>query len=153
MSSKSYTRTITVEASPQDAFRALTTGHEQWWTTCDNEFARIGDRIKFTFPPLVSYWTFEATRIEPDKAVELECVEAYHKMPDKPDASTTEWLGSKALWRIEPRGSQTAIHFVHDGLTPELDCYDVCEAGWDLYFVDSLKAYLDTGVGRPFRTQ
>ena len=69
------------------------------------------------------------------------------------DASKTEWLGSQAHWRIEAAGGETRIDFVHRGLTPDLRCYDVCEAGWDHFFVDSLKAYLDHGLGRPHRTE
>ncbi len=153
MTEQHYKRTISVAATAAEAYRALTTGYEHWWTNCDSDFNRVGDRIKFTFPPHVSYWTFEAKKLEPDRSVELECVEACHKFTDKPDAPETEWLGSRAQWRIEPQDDQTNIHFVHDGLTPDLDCYEVCEKGWNLFFVDSLKAYLDSGVGKPFRPE
>ena len=149
MTEKNYRRTITVNASAEEAYLALTTGYEHWWTACDEQFNEIGDRIKFTFPARVSYWTFEALKLERNRAVELECVEAFHKITEKPNAPETEWLGSRALWRIEPRGEQTDIHFIHDGLTPDLDCYNVCEAGWNSFFVGSLKSYLDTGVGIP----
>lgn len=149
MSDENYRRTISVDATAAEAYLALTTGYEQWWTRSDNVFNKIGDRIKFTFPPNVSCWTFEATKLEPNRTVELKCVEAYHKITDKPEAPETEWLGSRARWRIELRGEQTDIHFIHDGLIPDLDCYEVCEAGWNLFFVDSLKTYLDTGVGKP----
>jgi len=27
--------------------------------------------------------------------------------------------------------------------------FEICESGWDYFFVDSLKAYLNTGVGLP----
>ncbi len=149
MNAKNYSKTIRVKANPEDAFRALTTGYDQWWTITDNQFTEIGDRIKFTFPPHVSYWTFEAKRLEPNNTVELECVEAFHIIMDKPDAPETEWLGTRARWRIEPCGEETDIHFEHEGLTPDLHCYEVCETGWDMFFVNSLKAYLDTGIGEP----
>ena len=148
-----YKRTITVDASPEDAYIALTTGYANWWTPCDRGFNKVGDRIKFTFPPNVSYWTFEARILKPNRIVELRCVEAYHKITDKPDASVTEWLGSTVRWKIKSHPEQTDIHFTHYGLTPELDCYDVCESGWDMFFVESLKSYLDTGVGKPHQTE
>ena len=153
MNDGNYARTITVRATADAAYRALTAGHEAWWTVCDGRFDEVGDRVRFTFPPLVSYWTFAATALVPNLSVELECVDAYHRMTDKPDAPTAEWLGSSVQWRVEPRGDWTDIHLVHAGLTPDLHCYDVCEAGWDLFFADSLKAYLDTGVGKPFQSE
>ena len=153
MNGNHYTKTITVRAAAADVYRALTAGHAAWWTTCDGRFDTVGDRIRFTFPPLASYWTFEAAALAPNRSVGLTCVDAYHVLTDEPDAPTDEWLGSAARWHIEPRNGQTDVRFVHDGLTPALHCYDVCEAGWDLFFADSLKAYLDTGVGKPFSTE
>ena len=153
MSTNNYTRTITVKASPEQAYQALTQGYSAWWTACDGSFESPGDRIKFAFPPQVSYWTFEARKLEPNRSVELECVEALHKLLDDPEASATEWLGSTTRWRIEAQGDGSQIEFVHDGLTPELKCYEICEAGWDFFFVDSLKSYLDTGIGKPHQRE
>lgn len=149
MNEQNYRRTISVRATPEQAYRAVTTGYGQWWTRTDDAIKAIGDRITFMFPPNLSYWIFEATKLEPIQAVELECVEAFHKIIDKPDAPESEWLGSQLIFHIEPDDAQTRIHFDHVGLTPDLDCFDVCEAGWNLFFVDSLKSYLNTGVGKP----
>ncbi len=149
MAIQHYQRSISVDATPEAAYRALTSEYSHWWTAVNNEFNRIGDRVTFTFPPNVSYWTFAARKLEPNAVVELECVEAFHKIAAKPQASETEWLGSKALWEIKPQFGRTVISFKHEGLTPSLDCYEVCEAGWNMFFVDSLKKYLDTGTGNP----
>ena len=152
MSANNYFRTITVTGTPDEAFRALTVGFDRWWTTPDQPIINVGDRAKFNFPPGTSYWTFEATRLSPSKRVELECVDALHVHEGQPREIEKEWLGTKAIWRIEARGDETAIHFEHVGLTPALICFGICKQGWDFFFVDSLKAYLDTGEGKPHRT-
>lgn len=149
MITNNYSRTITVAASPDEAFDALTTEFEQWWTTPDKPIIEVGDRAKFSFPPGVSYWTFEATKLVPGNRVELKCVDARHVHEGQPREIEKEWLGTKAIWQIEARGNETAIHFEHVGLTPTLLCFGICEKGWDFFFVDSLKTYLDTGQGRP----
>ena len=149
MTEQNYRRTISVSATPEQSYVALTTGYARWWTPTEDVFAAIGDRIKFTFPPSVSYWTLEATRLVPNRSVELVCVEALHKILDKPQAPETEWLGSRLVFNIESRDEQTLVHFDHEGLTPKLDCFEVCEAGWNQFFASSLKSYLDTGVGKP----
>ncbi len=149
--STSYTRTITVAAGVDDAYRALTAGFGAWWTTaCDQIIEGIGDHVQVTFQGLESRWTFKAARLEPGRRVELSCVDSNMVMLDKPEVPHDEWIGSKLCWRVRPLGDKTEIHFEHRGLTPELACYDMCEAGWDAYFGESLKAYLETGNGEPF---
>jgi hypothetical protein len=41
------------------------------------------------------------------------------------------------------------LTLVHEGLTPESECWSVCEPGWD-QTVQSLVLLLETGTGRPF---
>jgi len=152
MKQQSYQQTITVYATPSEAYEALTTGYDHWWTnTLEQSFKQIGDEIKFTFPPNTSFWTMAAKKLIVNELVEIECVDAYHLITDKPAASQTEWLGTTMIWSIKANGNKTNIYFTHDGLTPELACYDVCKAGWDIFFVDSLKAYLNTGSGSPHK--
>jgi len=152
MSQHSYQHTITVDASPAAAYRALTTGYDHWWTATQGQsFNHVGDRIKFSFAPNVSFWTLEAQELIPNTMVALACVEAHHIIVDKPNAPSTEWLGTTMIWHIEANGEQTHIHFIHSGLTPKLHCYDVCKAGWDTFFIDSLAAYLNTGTGSPHK--
>jgi hypothetical protein len=42
----------------------------------------------------------------------------------------------------------TRLEFTHDGLRPQLDCYDQCSAGWN-YLMRSLASYAETGTGHP----
>ncbi len=41
------------------------------------------------------------------------------------------------------------LSFVHKGLTPDLNCYEICDAGWTHFIINSLKQYLETGTGNP----
>ncbi len=150
MSDKNYQRAITVDAPPEDVYLALTTGYEHWWTTPDKPIQKVGDVSKFGFSGKHGYWTFKATVLTPER-VELVCVDALHLLEGEPKEVETEWLDTKVIWEIVQRSEKTIIRFEHDGLNPNLLCYDICEAGWDLFFVDSLKAYLDTGIVKPFQ--
>ncbi len=148
MTSNSYERTIRTTASKDEVYAALTTGIAHWWTSDAGVFEEPGDIAKFGFNGKRGYWTFKATTLDKDR-VELECVEALHIHEGQPKEIETEWLGTRAIWTMSDRANGTEIHFVHDGLTPDLLCFDICEAGWDMFFVDSLQAYLDTGTGKP----
>lgn len=149
MNHSNYTRTITVSSTAEAAYLALTEGMKFWWTKPDKPILVVGDRSKFTFPPNKSFWTFEATTLEPSRSVEMICIEAMHLHEGQPKEIESEWLGTKVAWDIKRAGDQTQLRLEHCGLVPDLLCYDICEAGWDMFFVGSLKAYLDTGTGRP----
>jgi len=152
MAYEDYSETILVTSSAEKIYTALTTGFDKWWTCTDGQaFRQVGDRVKFTFPPLDSYWVFEAKTLEPRKKIMLECVEAYHVLNRQPGAPRDEWLGTVLIWDIVPDGDVFGVNFVHNGLTPDKCCYEVCEDGWNVFFVNSLKAYLEKGAGTPFR--
>ncbi len=148
---QNYQRSIQVTANTDQAYAALTHGIEHWWTVPDKPIHQVGDQAKFTFPPGLSYWTFEATELVTSSKVELTCVGALHIHQGQPKAIETEWLDTKAVFIIEPNTHGCTIHFTHIGLQPSLLCYDICREGWDFFFLDSLQTYLDTGTGKPHR--
>ncbi len=46
--------------------------------------------------------------------------------------------------------SSTLLHFEHEGLTPQLECYQICEDGWGHFLKTSLNKLVETGKGEPF---
>jgi len=143
MADKSYAREIITKNSPGAAYRALTLGFDKWWTAGNNPVTKVGDELTFRFD--TTFWTMRVIGLVPDKSVEFECIEAHHFHEGLSELILEEWKGTKLKWKIEVVGDKTKISFVHDGLIPSLNCYDICETGWDYYFVNSLKNYLDTG--------
>ncbi|MDH5545492.1 MAG: SRPBCC domain-containing protein [Gammaproteobacteria bacterium] len=146
-----YTREIVVSSTPGEAYKALTIGFNRWWTTDCNSVTDAGDEITFKFGP--SYWVMCATKLVPGKIVELKCIDAHHVHDGLPSTILVEWKGSKLKWNIQNRKQETKIAFIHEGLSPSLECYEVCEQGWDYFFAKSLKQYLDTGKGFPFENR
>ncbi|MBV1909776.1 MAG: SRPBCC domain-containing protein [Kangiellaceae bacterium] len=144
-----YKRSISVSNNSNNTYQALTHGIEHWWTKPDSAIKKVGDKAKFCFPPGRSYWTFEAEELLQDKKVVLKCVDAYHLHQGQPSAIETEWLDSRLIWKLTEVEGQTTVEFEHEGLTQSLYCYDICEDGWDHFFVLSLQQYLDTGKGMP----
>ena len=60
-----------------------------------------------------------------------------------------EWVGTKMIWTLSSDDQATTLTFLHEGLNQSLECYTICEAGWD-QFLASLHAYLTTGKGMPY---
>lgn len=151
MENGNYRRQIKVAAAPPDVYRALTEGYGEWWTRLAGRFGAEGDVVRFNFSGRHGFWTFKAITLASDR-IELECIDAKHIHPGQPKEIETEWLGTHLRWTFEAaEGGGTVVRFEHDGLTPDLLCYEICSDGWDMFFVDSLKSYLDTGQGAPFR--
>lgn len=149
MSNQNYKKSITVSANPLAAFNAVTFGVEHWWTRPDRPLQKIGDRAKFSFPPGISYWTFELTKTDAPSRAEWRCVDALHVHEGQSKAIATEWLGTRVIWDIKTSTEGTTIALEHVGLVPQLLCYGICEMGWDMFFLGSLKQYLETVKGTP----
>jgi uncharacterized protein YndB with AHSA1/START domain len=60
-----------------------------------------------------------------------------------------DWIGTKPSFAVKAGEDGTStIEFRHIGLSPALECFDQCSAGWN-HFMPSLHQFLETGEGRP----
>jgi uncharacterized protein YndB with AHSA1/START domain len=134
-----YTATVAIDATPETVFDALATlqGLGSWWTSQVEGNATSGGKVTFKFgggpntfhvdeaQAAVVRWTCELAQLD-------------------------EWPGTVVEFRLSPEATGgTTLSFVHHGLTPKFVCYDECKSGWD-YFLPSLRAYCETGVGTPW---
>jgi hypothetical protein len=49
-----------------------------------------------------------------------------------------EWTGTKMIFEIIPEGEKTSLVFTHEGLVPQLECYEHCVHFWDRVIKDWL---------------
>lgn len=153
MKADDYTRTIEVPATPAQCHEAIAHRMDQWWTTATTgNLAATGNILRVDFPPQFGFWEFRTERIVPNARIEMVCTDARHSVPGQPAEIEREWVGTRIVWEIAPRGSGTEITLTHHGLTPRLVCHGICLDGWDHFFAGSLKAYLETGTGHPHRS-
>lgn len=147
---ENYTATIEVSASPATSYDAVATKMGDWWTeTVEGGLRRAGDTVKAIFPPDFGHWTFEAKTMEHGKAIEMVCIDAHHHVEGEPEEIDREWMGTRIVWEFEERGDKTLITLSHVGLTPQLKCWDICMDGWNFFFKQSLKDYLDGKTASP----
>lgn len=143
-----YQRQILLSASPATIYQALTTpeGLRSWWTaTCDISTV-VGGRSTFRFNQ--TYKVMQIESLVPEREVRWHCVEAHLEAPDV--QRTDEWVGTHIVFKLSPQpGDKTLLSFEHIGLTPALECFAICQGGWNL-FLGSLQSRVETGQGAPF---
>lgn len=144
---ESYSKEITINASAQEVYQAITTqeGLSRWWAPCEVG-SKVGEEATFHFDK--DFATFRIEKLDPNKEVVWKCTN--HHFTITGSDKTDEWIGTTVRFNLSrnPDGA-TALSFIHEGLTPNLDCCEACFDGWN-YFLESLKQYLETGKGTPY---
>ncbi len=144
---QSYTTSLQVAATPAQVYTAITLHIDKWWTELANEATRTGDKLTVHFEEGTS-WMMEVTRAIPGHILEWHVTKATHNLINL--SKSDEWEDTTIIWEISASKTGSTIVCTHKGLVPALECYDICERGWD-YFLGSLKRYLETGTGSPFK--
>ena len=142
-----YQSSIVVHTSAAAIFTSLTTKIHEWWTESIEGSAKNSNDW-FTVRFGNTFKAFEVEEIIPDKKIIWKCIDARIDMPSLENKS--EWTGTKIVWEMYPENGSTKLEMIHYGLTPSFECYEICENGW-LQFLDSLKNFLSTGKGMPYR--
>ena len=141
-----FSRTIICPVNAKQAYNAITREMSNWWTPMSGLFEHTGDLAKTGFGG-ESYWVFKARTLNRPVLIELDCVESRMLMDNLDDPE--EWLGTTLRFEISGVEGNAKIVFTHIGLDPAMQCYDVCEGGWDHYIPGSLRDYLHGRGGKP----
>ena len=149
MSGQSYSTKILISAKPESVFRAIAKDIDKWWTELSNQAAQIGDQLTVQFEKTTS-WVMTVSEAFPNRSLVWEVVEANHDLDELVEKD--EWKGTTIKWEIAQTERGCKVTLTHQGLVPALECYKICHAGWG-YFLGSLKNYLETGKGSPFKKE
>jgi hypothetical protein len=142
-----YQKSFTVNKTAQEVYEAITEQVQDWWSDdFTGSAAKKGDQYKIAFGETRK--TFEIAEAIPDKQVVWLCRVAYIDMDTL--TKKDEWVGTKIFFTLSADEKGTTLTFLHEGLNPGMQCYSVCEPGWD-YFIDSLHKFITTGTGAPYK--
>lgn len=139
MSGHDYETTIRVHASADALFDAITTasGLTGWWTTASGS-GGTGGELEFTMSAPTPL------RVHVDGATRPSSVQWTVTQCDfEPD-----WVGTHPTFTITELDHACELTFTHVGLTDELECIEMCTAGWN-HYIPSLRDYAETGRGNP----
>ena len=147
MPERSYSTEILVSVKAESVYDAITKNIDKWWTEFSNQARYIGDQLIVRFEETTS-WVMTVSDALPNRTLVWKVVEANHDLENL--AKKDEWKGTTIRWEIIENEADSKLTLIHEGLVPTLECYEICETGWQ-YFLGSLKNYLETGIGYPFK--
>ncbi len=141
--SKDYTKTFTVDQTPEQVFAAINDVRGWWSQDIDGDTDRLGAVFTFRYKDLHRS-VHEIRELVPGEKVVWHIAEAdIGFVKDR-----SEWNGTDVVFRIRRKGDQTEVRFTHVGLVPSIECYGDCSGAWS-YHLDSLRKRITTGTGEP----
>ena len=138
MKNKSFSATLEVDQTPQEVFNAVR-NVRGWWSGYYSEEIKgdskdLNDEFSFRAGDGVHYSKQKLIEVIPNKKVVWMITDSELNFLEKKD----EWTGTKVIFDILPKGDKTQLVFTHDGLTPEVECYDACAPAWSQYIQNKL---------------
>jgi uncharacterized protein YndB with AHSA1/START domain len=129
---------LTIEAAPQRVWGAITQQDEivQWWAYEARVKPEVGSLAEFRFRQGAFVMQFEVAQLDADEKVRWI------------SKSPPQWAGSSVTWQLTPVHNGTKLIFTHDGFAQVDEGDERLRGAW-VYFLASLKSYLETGKGTP----
>ena len=144
MNISNFTTVFSVNQTPREAFDAIKNVRGWWSEELEGNSEKLGDEFTYRYKDLHRSKQ-KLIEVIPDKKVVWLVEDGYLSfVSDK-----SEWKGTKVVFDISRKGGKTQVRVTHEGLTPELECFDACSKGWGFYINGSLRSLITTGKGQP----
>jgi len=137
-----FNSTISAEISAGEAVKKIS-NLPGWWGV---GFSGSAEKQNDAFVVKMggeSWFNFTVTELNPGKKIVWLVTDC--NMPWY--TNKKEWANTKLIFDLVENDGITTVHFTHEGLTPDIECYKDCEPGWTHWIATSLSSYLTTGTG------
>lgn len=144
MKNQDFTTVLMVDQSPEEVFDAVTNVRGWWSANIEGNTSGLNDEFVFEVKD-VHYSKQKLVEVIPGKKVVWHVTDSHMTfLKDK-----NEWTGSKIIFDISGKDNKTQLTFTHEGLVPEVECYNACSPAWTQYIQHSLMRLITTGKGDP----
>ena len=147
MTKQDYRLSISAPVSAADAYDKIARVSEWWAKDFEGSARNLGDVFTVRFGRAFgdTFVDFKITEAVPGSKVVWHVTNSY--LPWLKDK--TEWNDTSVAFVMSAGRSETTVTLTHEGLIPEIECFDHCVQGWNHYFGQSFKQFLTDGHGMP----
>ncbi len=144
MENNNYTSTFKVDKDAPTTFKAIKNFRGWWSEEIEGNTEKLGETFLYHYKDIHLCKLKLTEEIPNVKLVYLVTDNEFNFIKDK-----TEWVNTKLIFDISKDGEQTKVTFTHEGLTPQDECFKICNDSWANYIQGSLKKLIETGIGNP----
>jgi hypothetical protein len=137
-----FSYTFNTSKSNDEVF-SLFLNVDQWWSGLFNEkiqgkSEKIDDEFSFSAGDGVHFSNQKLIELIPNQKIVWLVTDSNLSFLSQTD----EWNNTKISIELETIDNQTMVKFTHQGLLPEIECYDACSSAWSQY-LDNLEKKLN----------
>jgi predicted lipoprotein with Yx(FWY)xxD motif len=143
-----FTASFTTDRSRDEVFAAIRDVRGWWSESVRGASAERGDSFRFEVPG-VHTCTMTLTEVAPGERMVWHVTDSWVVFA----ADTAEWEDTDVVFTLADRDGRTVVTFTHVGLSPAVECYDLCTDAWTGFVTGSLKQLIETGRGEPMRRE
>lgn len=141
MKNQNYTATIEVAKSPKDVFNHINDVSKWWSKDFEGSSTKLNDEFIIHHPGR-HYSKQKLVEVIPGKKVVWLVTESKLTWLEK---DKFEWTSTKMVFEITGKGDKTELHFTHEGLVPNKECYAMCQQGWNIVIKERLFNFITDG--------
>jgi hypothetical protein len=144
MKNKNFSTTFIVDQTPEEVFNAVR-NVRGWWSGYYSEEIKgdteeLNDEFSFRAGG-AHYSRQKLIEVIPNKKVVWLITDSKLDFLEKKD----EWTGTKVIFDISRKGNKIQLVFTHEGLIPEIECYNSCAPAWSQYLQNKLLPLISKG--------
>ena len=128
--------------SASEAIKKISNVPEWWGVTFSGSAKKQNDKFIVKMGG-ASFFNITVAELIPVKKIVWLVTDCY--MPWISDKK--EWANTKIIFDLTENNGVTKLNFIHEGITPDVECYKLCKPGWTHWITTSLLSYFTTGKG------
>lgn len=144
MKTNSFSTTLLVDQTPEEAFQAINDVRGWWSGEIEGDTSGLGAIFTYRYKDAHRSQQ-KITEFISGKKVVWHVLDSQLNFVEE----KSEWNGTDIVFEISEKGGKTEVHFAHEGLVPQYECFGSCSNAWGALINGNLRKLIATGKVQP----